>query len=70
MRDRIPTDDMMWSVRELLDFSYIPGINEAYEGTWACSDHWPEVGDEMDQSLGLGWLGDGEGDENNNTTGS
>ena len=29
---------MKWSVRGLLNFSYVPGINEAYEGTWADLD--------------------------------
>ena len=31
-------DDMKWSVRGLLDFSYIPAINQAFEGTWAHGD--------------------------------
>ena len=29
---------MEWSVRDLLNFSYIPIINEAFEGTWAHGD--------------------------------
>ena len=29
---------MAWSVRKLLDFSYTPAINEAFEGTWAHGD--------------------------------
>ena len=29
---------MSWSVRDLLDFSYIPNLNEAFEGTWAHVD--------------------------------
>ena len=36
--DKIPCNDMQWSVRSILDFSYFPGINEAYEGTWAHGD--------------------------------
>ena len=31
----MPKSDMSWSVRSLLDFSYTPGVNEAFEG----SDH-------------------------------
>ena len=38
-----PRANNAWSVRTLLDFSYIPGINEAYEGSWTGS----EVGAEM-----------------------
>lgn len=30
----IPTNTMQWSVRELIDFSYIPTINRAFEGNW------------------------------------
>ena len=33
-----PTSDMRWSVRTLLDFSYIPCVNAAFEGTWAHAD--------------------------------
>ena len=33
-----PSNDMTWSVRMLLDFSYIPAINTAFEGTWAHGD--------------------------------
>ena len=36
--DKIPSSDMQWSVRSLLDFSYIPSINDAFEGTWAHGD--------------------------------
>ena len=35
---RSPTDDMKWSVRELLEFSYTPAIDRAFEGTWAHGD--------------------------------
>ena len=59
---KIPTNDMTWSVRKLLDFSYHPGINEAYEGSWADGDPAPEVGPGMDGSFGLEWL-DGERDD-------
>ena len=54
-----PAPDMKWSVRELLDFSYVPGINDAYEGTWASGDPPPL----MDETLDLDWM---EGDVNNN----
>ena len=37
--DRLPGSDMSWSVRALLEFSYLPGVNEAFEGTWAHGDH-------------------------------
>ena len=30
-RDKLPTNDMKWSVRTILEFSYTPLINEAYE---------------------------------------
>ena len=36
--DRIPCNDMHWSARSLLDFSFIPTINQAFEGTWAHGD--------------------------------
>ena len=60
----VPTADMKWSVREILDFSYVPGINEAYEGTWASAD--PPLED--DDTLGLDWLESDPGDENNNNS--
>ena len=34
----LPSADMQWSVRGLLDFSYNPAINLAFEGTWAHGD--------------------------------
>ena len=40
---------MKWSVRDLLHFSYSPGVNEAYEGTWASGDPIPD-------DMGLDWL--------------
>ena len=36
--DNTPSNDMRWSVRSLLDYSYIPAINLAFEGTWAHGD--------------------------------
>ena len=33
--DKLPTNDMRWSVRNLIDFSYIPTVNRAFEGTWS-----------------------------------
>ena len=33
--DTLPDSDMQWSVRTLIDFSYTPTINDAFEGTWA-----------------------------------
>ena len=30
--DKLPTADMSWSVRTLLDFSFHPEINSAFEG--------------------------------------
>ena len=32
--DQIPCNDMAWSVRMLLDFSYTPTIDDALTGTW------------------------------------
>ena len=32
-QDKLPSNDMLWSVRALLDFSFQPGVNEAFEGT-------------------------------------
>ena len=37
--DGPPRDDLRWSVRAILNFSYVPAINLAYEGTWAHGDH-------------------------------
>ena len=33
-----PCADMQWSTRDLLNLSYVPVVNEAFEGTWAHSD--------------------------------
>ena len=29
---KIPDADMKWSVRKMIDFSYIPAVNKAFEG--------------------------------------
>ena len=44
--DRTPQADMTWSVRALLDFTYVPCINDAFEGTWAHSDPLDEMAGE------------------------
>ena len=44
---------MKWSVRDLLDLSYVKGINEAYEGTWTGGDALAGMTDQMEESLGL-----------------
>ena len=51
---------MKWSVRDLLNFSYIPGINEAYEGLWNDGDAPPDPDQSLEVSMGLGWLHDEE----------
>ena len=57
--DKSPCPDMTWSVRGLLDFSYIPGLNEAYEG-----NHMDDpLEDVLNVSLGQGWLEGTEEDE-------
>ena len=55
--NEIPTPEMTWSVRDLLDFSYTPGLNEAFEGDWTAGDAPPTAGNLSDASFGLG--GDG-----------
>ena len=35
----LPSNDMKWSVRSLLDFSYVKNVNEMFEGTWNNNDH-------------------------------
>ena len=45
--DKLPCSDMSWSVRTLLEFSFLPGINEAFEGTWAHGDP-ADIGDLAD----------------------
>ena len=57
--DQLPTNDMKWSVRDLLEFSYIPEINGAFEGTWADGDPLPQARRLSDVSLDMlesdGW---------------
>ena len=36
--DALPASDGKWSIRNLLDFTYVPKINEAFEGVWTSSD--------------------------------
>ena len=62
LRNEIPMSGMKWSVRALLDFSYLPGLIKAFEGSWASGD--PPL--DMDESFGLGWLEHEPHDENNN----
>ena len=52
-----PTSDMKWSVRDLLDFSYVPGINEAYEGSQANQDGPMNGGVDDVEEMVPGWLG-------------
>ena len=61
-----PSADMKWSVRDLLEFSYIPGINEAFEGTWASGDPAAVAERLSDSSLGLDRSLQSSEDENNN----
>ena len=53
--DKLPSADMTWSVRGLLHFSFHPGINEAYEGSWASGDPQLSRGpdDGMDTTLDM-----------------
>ena len=60
-------NNMRWSVRDLINFSYTPGINEAFEGTWTSGDPHVEPDRLSDVSFGLEWLDDSLGDENNNS---
>ena len=66
--DKVPTNDMKWSVRNLLDFSYGPGVNDAFEGTWTDSDLGRMDESLADDVLGLDWLHGLDGDSNNNMT--
>lgn len=63
LMNELPKGDMKWSVRDLLDFSYIPGINEAFEGTWVDGDPLPEWSDPMDVSYDTNWLENDNDDE-------
>ena len=58
--DRLPTADMTWSVRTLLDFSFHPEINSAFEG-----GEQPREEETTDSGpLYLTWLEDDEETEN------
>ena len=39
-----PRNDLLWSVRSVLNFSYVPAINLAYEGSWAHGDQEGQLG--------------------------
>ena len=53
--DTLPCRGSRWSVRDLLEFSYLKGINEAYEGT---GERGAWEGDLCAvDDLGLDWLG-------------
>ena len=55
--NRVPDGSMSWSVRDLLNFSYVPGINEAYEGRGSDGDGgWGGGEGELDDTLDLHWL--------------
>ena len=58
--DKLPGSDMQWSVRNLIDFSYTPTINAAFEGTWAHGD--PANVDDMDVDCPLNDGADSDGD--------
>ena len=46
LQDEIITNDHFWSIRKLLDFSLLPGINDALEGPqWTSPDFTAPVGD-------------------------
>ena len=64
--DECPTADMKWSVRNMLRFSYFPGVNDAFEGTWASGDPNPVGEDPHDESMGLGLLDEDQLDVNGN----
>ena len=64
--DKPPTADMTWSVRGLLNFSYVPGINDAYEGNWTMGDTQEEEDMGLDLTLCLDRFEDDPGDVNNN----
>ena len=53
---------MKWSVRGLLEFSYAPGINEAYEGSWVSGDPISTLNATLDFDM----LTNDWGDVNNN----
>ena len=58
---------MSWSVRKLLDFSYCPGINEAYEGDRILEEIAVNDGTlGLDGTFSLDWLDTDGADTNNN----
>ena len=63
--NRPPTAEMNWSVRGLLEFSYVPEINAAFEGAWDGSG--PERGnvDEPDEIEDRSWGGDADTENDN-----
>ena len=54
-----PTPDMKWSVRDVLDFSYTKGINEAYEGLWTDGMSESNGMEEIDMPLYPDWMESG-----------
>ena len=56
-QDKLPCNDMLWSVRDIIDFSYLPSIDGALIGTWAHGD--PANTDDLD-SLASGLDSDPE----------
>ena len=58
LKDKQPMPDMRWSVRELLEFSYSPGINEAFEGDGPGEGPDLQLDRLADDSLGTDWLYD------------
>ena len=65
--NQLPTADMIWSVCDFFYFSYVPGINEAFEGTWTSGDPSPEGDRLSDASFGLERLDDNNDYDNNNS---
>ena len=64
--DRIPDAGMRWSVRDLLNFSYIPEVNAAYEGSWADGERTCDE-EAMDLASSWPWAETGRvTDDNNN----
>ena len=55
--DMLITNDHKWSARDLIDFSYLPGINDALQGDtnlkWFHGEY-DESGSDLDQRSGIG----------------
>ena len=51
---------MKWSVRNILDFSFTPALNEAYEGSWTNDDSTPVQPGELNASVGTDWMDDAD----------